>query len=251
MSLLAQTIAEVRIVASLLPFWTFLRWSRGLLLAAPDMIRQHSLGPVDQMFGESFDFYWKGRAIHIDKSDMGIVREIFGHRCYVSRSNFTPVRNVLDLGCNTGLFTIFAILEAPGCRIRAVDVQWDLVEGARHNLAQFGNDRVTLECAIVGDMETDWIRVLRRQNPTLAKFNLHEYLVSVGRCDFLKCDVEGAEFSLFSGNLSWTRAVGAMAIEVHPEHGDPRVLEASLRCEGFRVETEPHGSLEYMFCERH
>jgi len=250
MNLLSRTIAEVRVVSRLLPPRAFARWTRGLLLGAPDMFRHRSLGPVDRLFGESFVFRWKGREIQIERSGMGIVREIFGHLCYVSQSNIAPARNILDLGCNTGIFTMFALLEAPEARIWAVDVQRDLVEGAKRNLAQFGDDRVTLECAIVGDVETDWIHSLREHDPSLSKFDLRGYLNSVGHCDFLKCDVEGAEFSLFDGDLSWIKDVGAMAIEVHPEHGDVGGLETSLRREGFRVEIERHGTLGYMFCER-
>jgi len=250
MNLFHRALAEIRIVARLLPPWVFARWALGLLLAAPDVFRQRSLGPVDRLFGESFSFEWKGRKIHIEKSDFGIVREIFGHHCYVSHSDIGNARNILDLGCNTGLFTAFALLEAPEARILAVDAQWDLVEGARRNLAQLDSNRVTLECAVIGDHETDWVRSLRVRNPNLGKFDLGGYINSVGHCDFLKCDVEGAEFSVFRGDLSWTDAVGAMAIEVHPAHGDSVEIETSLRRAGFCVVNGRHGALEYMLCKR-
>jgi len=250
MNILSRTVTEVRIVARLLPPVAFARWARGMLLAASDMFRYRSLGPVDRLFGGDFTFRWKGQEILIERSDMGIVREIYGHRCYVSHRDISTARNILDLGCNTGIFTTFALLEAPEARIRAVDAQRDLLQSARNNIARLDSSRVTFECAFVGDMRTDWSLSLREQDPEIREFDIRRYLEAVGHCDFIKCDVEGGEFSVFQGDLSWTDAVGAMAIEVHPEYGDAGELVASLRRAGFRVDIERHGTWGYVFCDR-
>jgi hypothetical protein len=250
MNLFHRTVAELRIVARLLPPGAFARWARGFLLAAPDMFRQRSLGPVDRLFGEDFTFCWKGREIRIERSDMGIVREIFGHRCYVSHTDISTARNILDLGCNSGLFTAFALLEAPEACIQAVDAQRDLLQSVRSNIARLDSSRVTIECAFVGEMHTDWALSLREHDPEIGEFDVRGYLEAVGHCDFMKCDVEGGEFSFFRGDLSWTEAIGAMAIEVHPEYGDVGELASSLRRAGFRVEKERHSTLGYLFCGR-
>ncbi|MHC4585041.1 MAG: hypothetical protein ACYS3N_10950 [Planctomycetota bacterium] len=47
MNLLHRTVAELRIVARLLPPVAFARWALGVLLAAPGVLRHRSLGPVD------------------------------------------------------------------------------------------------------------------------------------------------------------------------------------------------------------
>jgi hypothetical protein len=99
--------------------------------------------------------------IQIERSDFGIVQEIFCHRCYFSHCDIATARNILDLRFNTGVLTAFALLEAPEAHIRAVDAQCDLVYAARRNLAPLDGRRVTLGCAIVGEVGNTWIRSLR------------------------------------------------------------------------------------------
>jgi hypothetical protein len=53
--------------------------------------------------------------------------------------------------------------------------------------------------------------------------------------DFLKVDIEGFEFDLFSGDIGWVRNVEKIAMEVHPDYGDVSALKSTLEKAGFRV----------------
>ena len=51
----------------------------------------------------------------------------------------------------------------------------------------------------------------------------------------LKMDVEGSEFDLFSGDLSWLSNVRRIAMEVHGSYGNPDFITGLLRSEGFQA----------------
>jgi hypothetical protein len=72
----------------------------------------------------------------------------------------------------------------------------------------------------------------------------------VGVCDFLKCDVEGGEFKLFQGDLTWTLSVKSMSLEYHPNKGNPNELEKILKSQGFKVKRIDHRDLGYFYCTR-
>ena len=53
--------------------------------------------------------------------------------------------------------------------------------------------------------------------------------------DFLKMDIEGAEFGIFHDSLGWLNGVDNLSMEVHNEVGDPREIIERLQQAGFRV----------------
>jgi Methyltransferase FkbM domain len=55
------------------------------------------------------------------------------------------------------------------------------------------------------------------------------------RIDFLKVDIEGAEFDLFDTASGWLKIVRKIAVEVHCRFGDVRELRRILMNAGFRV----------------
>jgi hypothetical protein len=56
--------------------------------------------------------------------------------------------------------------------------------------------------------------------------------------DFLKLDIEGGEFGLFSVDVSWLRKVRRVALEAHTKFGNPQSLADLLERAGFRVQFE-------------
>jgi hypothetical protein len=55
------------------------------------------------------------------------------------------------------------------------------------------------------------------------------------RIDFLKMDIEGAEFRIFRDSARWLERVDNLAMEVHNHAGDPTEIVDSLRTAGFKV----------------
>lgn len=230
------------------PTGAWLRWCTGLLTRAPEVMRSRSLGAVDRRFGMRYTVRApSGARLAVEGSDFGVVREIFGHRCYGEPAALADARTILDLGANAGIFTLYAASVAPHARIHAVEVQPDLCRVARANAERNGfAPRVIVENALVGGITTDWAREFIAHHPTIPVFNPAPVIEAWGGCDFVKCDVEGAEMVLLDGPPAWLRRVRRMAIEYHWNHEDGERLAARLAAAGCRVSTRRHGRLGYV-----
>ncbi len=248
---LNRLLKELFFVSKILPFSLFIRWISGANRCLDLLSKNRTLGALDQVFGESFDVLWSGKKLHFVQLDFGVVREIYGHLCYAAKGQLTEARHIFDLGANGGAFTVFALAEAPYAQVYAVEAQSELVEIVKHNVKQNGyEDRGIIQCAIVGGFYDDWTKSLLKSNPQIQEFDIREYIARVGICDFLKCDVEGGEFKLFQGDLTWTQSVKSMALEFHPTKGNVNELEKTLKSQGFRVKRADHSHLGYFYCTR-
>lgn len=248
---LIRLLQEFLIVSKILPPSDFIRWISGATQCLNKLAKTRSLGALDLVFGESFDVLWNEKTLHFDNIGFGVFSEIYGHLCYAAKGQLQQASHILDLGANGGAFTIFALEEAPNAQVYAVEAQSELVAAAKHNVKQNGyEERAIIECAVVGGFYDEWTQKMLAKTPELQKFDIQKYISSVGVCDFLKCDIEGGEFSLFQGDLSWTRAVKNMVLEFHPTKGDVDELEKTLNAQGFRVKRENHSCLGYFYCTR-
>jgi len=246
-----RILAECAVVLRLLPGRKWFKWLIAAVRAAPRALRSRSFGAIDQEFGQEVTIINAGREVTFANADFGVVREIFGHECYGRKEEFRDRRQVLDLGANAGVFSIYALAAGSSACVHAVEIQPQLCRAARENVDHMGGSaRFTVERAAVGGFATDFAKEQLRLNPDLKPFNIKAYIESVGQCDFVKCDVEGAEFSLFDGDVQWCRHVLAFAIEVHPEHGDSNELVRRFERMGFQVAVSHHGRLQYLFCRQ-
>lgn len=244
-------VKELQLVSQILPADQYYRWLSGIPFNLPTLIQRKSLNIIDSTFGHSFSIKWAKRQLKFDELDFGVVREIYGHCCYAQPGDLKNARHILDLGANGGAFTLFALVEAPQAQVHAVEVQADMAQVLQHNVQQNGcTDRLTMEIAVVGGFYNAWTQTQGQKNPDLKVFNIHDYISRVGRCDFLKCDVEGGEFPLFQGDLSWIEAVDKMAIEYHTDWGSVDDLEEKLRTSGYHICKADHGCLGYFYCSR-
>jgi len=55
------------------------------------------------------------------------------------------------------------------------------------------------------------------------------------KVDFLKMDIEGAEYAIFRDSQEWLKRVDNLAMEVHYRLGDPGEIVQHLQNAGFRV----------------
>lgn len=224
--------------------YALLRYGLGLVSALPEVLRQRSLGPGDaSMGGRCWTFDVAGVSVIVDGSSFGGARELYVRKLYLPSPEFR-IRagdRVVDLGSNAGLFSIFAA--ASGARVVAVDAQSGFAaavdENARRNRCR---DRITFEAAMVGSggafsAPEDALRGSHGE-VVPAVMTMDELMTrhALDRIDFLKCDIEGAEFALFREPAPWLDRVERIAMEVHPEFGDVAAVASLLRARGFRVQ---------------
>ena len=248
--MLADTLTESRNALRLLAPRDALRWHLGAMLRFRSIAGGATLGPADRFLGGDFAIKVAGRMCQMHATDFGVCRELVGRDCYRFAAAAAGAKHVIDLGANAGVFSLMATLLAPECHVTAVEANPALVDLARENLSLAGVlERVELLNEVVGDA----VAANVGNDVTLGglrRFSPSEAIERRGRCDFLKCDVEGSEHSLFDGDLRWMDSVDAMAIEYHWAHADGERLAALLTSRGFQVEIEPRRRLGYLHCRR-
>jgi len=242
-------IVEEYVVANrLLGPMNAIHWGLGAVLSAPAVLRARSLGKADEFLGTSFTVRYGGRQLRLCDADFGVCREILGHDCYRLVSCRGQLRTAIDLGANCGIFTLMAALLNPECRILAVEANPDLAVAAAANAERNAfSSRVAVVNQLVGDATVQSIRELIAGNPSIGTFDPREAVRRLGECDFLKCDVEGGEHELFTGDLSWLEGVRRFAIEYHWTEADGVRLAGILAGEGFEVERQARRNLGYLF----
>lgn len=248
MTKLKKLLVEVSGLFSVMGLGDFLRWCWLCLLKTPVVLRTGSLGPVDQAFGTRVRYRCAGRWWTIEDGALGVVREIAAGECYVPGRELAEAKVILDLGGNCGVFTLFALGHAPKAAVMVVETNPATAPVLRENLRLNGVEaRATVAHAYAG-AETDYVRKLRQSHPDIGHFNLEAWLHSVGECDFLKCDIEGAEYGLFDASSTWLRRVKRMSLEYHGTWNDGAALAEIIRRHGFEVTQKPHGALGYLVC---
>lgn len=185
--------------------------------------------------------------ISLRSHDFGVVREIFGARCYSHKDWIEQSRSFLDLGANEGIFTLFALSSDRRNKVIAVEAQAVLAQQLNKNL-QLNNyaNRCSLYCGYVGEINEQIEGLVETANSV----DLKKISEPLGRIDFLKVDIEGSEFSLFDKSSEWVRNIRFIAMEVHPSAGDLQNLINQLSRQGFIVSKyKQHNSLGYLFLE--
>ncbi len=224
---------------------------RGLVFSLPKVIRKRSLGPAGDFLGEQFTLRINGRRLELAGASFGIVREIFGHQAYIASTELSDAHCIVDLGANCGIFTLYALLNAPRSRVHAVEAQPKLAAVLHSNL--YNNrlaERVVVHNALVGAPHDEWSRLFAATHPEVPQCDVGMLIESLGVCDFLKCDIEGAEFQIFTTEATWLRHIRRLALEYHGPPARGIELEQILCRHGFQVTRRDHASLGYLDCIR-
>ena len=216
-----RLVDELRAVHRLAGARFLARYLGQLLLHAPDVLRTGTLAPADDALGRGeYTVTVDGRPITLAGASFGLAREIYGRRSYFAPPGFffRPTDAVVDLGAHVGTFTVLACRFA--ARVVAVEPDASRVAELHRNVERNGcADRVAVELASVPALTMDEL---------VERYGLDPI-------DFLKIDVEGAEFELFRGEPGWLRRVDRIAMEVHPDAGRPEELAAMLAAAGFDI----------------
>lgn len=220
----------------------YARYLGATLGALPAVVRAGDLRPVDKamhgvvMLRHPVD----GSEVRIDLDAyrhgdeaegsyaFGLVREIWIRDVYLASFEI-PGRLgcVIDLGANRGIFSLQA---AAICeRVIAVEPMQAYAPPLARNMALNGFDNLTMVHAMVGGTAMMDVGGVPRMD-------LDSIVRMAGGLpiDLLKIDIEGSEFGL---DMDVLRTARRLAMEIHPDWGDPADLVARVRDLGFDCRT--------------
>ncbi len=187
--------------------------------------------------------------------DLFIFHEIFTFKAYDLPAELSVpgrIRTVLDLGANIGMASLyFHDLLAPQ-RLVAVEPSASNAALLAQNLGAFGEGVTVVQAAVGGESGE---AVLEDPGAPTWGGRFHpgqgvgtpvrlatvpELLREQGleHVDLLKMDIEGAEESVFEGDLGWLSRVDVLILEVHTPRGWALFREAMDR-HGFRILAAP------------
>jgi hypothetical protein len=212
---------------------TFVRKLRAIL-------RSRDLRPLDRAMGRTakefsvrrtrfaLDCAYCDEHVRDGSFAFGLAREIYIRDCYFKFHEpevWNSIRTVVDLGANRGAFSV--MMTARCEFVLCVEAQAHFAPVIRQNMEVNGFSKYAIETALVG------------MGGALADFGarrltMHELFDSHGlqHVDLVKIDIEGSEFELFQ-NSNWLRRVKFLSMEVHPTHGDVRLIAEGLATNGF------------------
>lgn len=199
----------------------------------------------------------KERAIH--EHEFG---RIFFEDCYRLTSIDEPVRTVLDIGANIGLFTLAARRQFTKAEIHCYEPNPSVLDHLRSHCASVGahlneaavgkiSGEVSLEHA--GNSLHSVTKVMAGGGIRLESFS--SVIASIGNVDLLKLDCEGAEWDIFQCNDAWQR-VRSLAMEYHlwaKPGSTTDCLRQQLSDLGFSqidIEPSPNGPWGFAFASR-
>lgn len=152
-----------------------------------------------------------------------------------------PPQNVVDIGANVGLFSMYAFSLWPSATVHAIEpgaATFERLEANRlanpglgwhtYRAAAWSSDgEVPFETA---DVSTSSRVAHTATEETVPAVSLDTILsrVAGGRVDLLKLDAEGAEEEILCGHEALLRRVDQIALELHPALCDADRVVASL-----------------------
>jgi len=212
-----------------------------LLRLAPDVWRTRNLQIVDRSMGPQMRrFLAPGASVVMHGAFFGAARELYARKVYFAAPDFAlhPGDTVVDLGANCGVFSLMAA--RLGCRVFAVDAQNEFLQILRQ-LADANGVAQQIQCtwgvlAPEGGLFGQPGELARYNQGMIPEVTTIPELFSkyrIDHVDFLKIDIEGAEFCLFASAPEWLASVRKIAMEVHPRFGSVLSLTATLQERGF------------------
>lgn len=214
---------------------------RAIVSQAIDILRLGSLSPADAaMRGHTCTFFIGGDRVALEGVDFGLAREIYGRHSYLADGlEIRPGDIVVDLGANSGVFSLLAAVH--GARVIAVEAQSKELTRLQRTLEL--NPSYAHAVTPVHGLVGAEAGLLSMWGPSDFSGNVpppikvDELLAGFGleRIDFLKVDIEGAEFALVTGESNWLDATRCIAMEVHGRFGNSSELIDVLSRRNFRI----------------
>ena len=223
-----------------------LKWVCMILLNFPRIAKEKNLQAADSAMGKG-PFRIRIARYGVDfqifgSGAMSGIREMYVRDTYLRGGTINIGANdvVMDLGANMGNFTNLALAHGNSVRVISVEPSKSLNESFKRSIALnrgFG-DRVQLIRAFLGSKDKKQENMLQDPEYADADWIGEDELLSVAgisRIDFLKCDIEGAEFGLLHPNGKILQMAQKIAIEVHHFAGDVEAFLTMLEGQGFQL----------------
>ena len=132
-----------------------------------------------------------------------------------------------------------------GGQVVSVEAQEQMLPKIKKNL-----ERNHLTAKVIHGMIGSGTGFFSATNQTIAPpITLDEIMTKVGldHIDFLKIDVEGSEFGLFSKPGEWISKTEKIAMEIHPQFGNPVIITNTLKKAGFQVSTKQRNNQGFIY----
>ncbi len=161
-------------------------------------------------------------------ADQAVMDEVWRDNIYRLQGGILQGGTVLDLGACFGAFTLLALATHPDERVIAVEPDPENLQVLKENLAlNDWGDRADIWCAAVGEKNTNGdlegtgpeATVIQSRHGSTSICSLATILEDVeGPIDWLKVDVEGAEYETIQGAArdGLMRRFRFVSMELHP-----------------------------------
>jgi FkbM family methyltransferase len=183
-------------------------------------------------------------------SDAAVLWDTFHEKFHLPPCPLRPCATILDLGANVGYTAMHFAHLYPTATIIAVELDRANFEAARRNLRTVSgcrllNAAVWSEDGIVAydSSDPEWAFHVSAGDPgprgAFAPAKTVSTLIAehdLSWIDYVKMDIEGAEWPVLSADAEWLGIVGAMKVELHPKFNADATFENCarvLRARGF------------------
>lgn len=182
--------------------------------------------------------------VRLGTSDWYVLEEIFFDEVYAPllKRNGGSVRQIIDLGANTGFSTRFWQINFPEASIIAVEPDDANLRMCDLNiLPQNGSSRMrVLQACVLGTPRRvtldrtphSWGFMVREakgaQEDLIEGFTVSQIMADCsveGDVDIIKCNIEGAEEEVFARCEEWIDRVRLLAVQVHEPYTSEQFLE--------------------------
>ncbi len=241
-----------RLAHDVLATWTAmpkrqaLRWYAAVLRNMPTILLERRFYSADHEMRGMLEFHVLGHRLAVDNTTPGtrypFLRELFVRQIYFRGFKNLRFKTCLDLGCNIGEVSgLLRQLAGPQGKVVGIDPL--PYPGDPVRARALATPGVHLHQGLVCnyDLRHDYATLHALCEPygfdasqALTVDELAE-TYHLEHIDFLKMDIEGAEFAIFRDPARWLDKVDNLAMEVHRNSGDPLEIIQKLQQKGFRT----------------
>jgi FkbM family methyltransferase len=227
-----------------------LRWYGAVLRHAPTILRERKFYSADRDMRGILRFHVLGRDFTVDVYAMSttagnsyaFLREFFVRQIYFREFKQLNFDTCLDLGCNTGVVSsLLKQIAGPQGKVVGIDPLTYPDNVFRSRVG--ATPGITIHQGILcGESLRHDSAALHAMCDaygfdTSLAITVEELMKTyhIQHVDFLKMDIEGAEFDIFRDSVRWLDGVDNLAMEVHNNVGNPKEIIQRLQQQGFRV----------------
>jgi len=243
MKKISKLLNDIINLFQILAFRDFLKYIFYIIKNIPEIIKSGNMGSVDIQYGNTVKIPTKKNTLIVQgQSILGQIREIWARKVYAQGNFFDHIADgctVVDMGANVGTFTLYALSNLNVARLISIEPNAELNEQFKQNIRlNFPNANVTLLSAFVGDFSEKQERMVLDSVYNNAEMMTIDKLInnySIKQIDFLKCDIEGGEYSILNKDSKLLQITKKLAVEIHDFAGKRNELIDLIKSSGFKV----------------